>query len=591
MNKKPLYLAVCFALAACASPSIQRKADDSINTAIDRTAAAVAPIGSQADGPVRGSANYADMLASQQSRMPVMRRSRSAFIGTQMVPVTHDDRLPTIFKREFSLAFDDRQAGRFITLQTVAKRLTEKTGVAVRIHPDVYQGAQVGGSQASVTAVAGGSSAVVVPAIAPGGSTGMQAQAGGMQASFSSYQTSNQPQQVGINVGDMVWTGNTLIGYLNNLTDRLGLAWEFRDNTIVVMRYVTESHEIATFQGGTDYSMNAGGNSNGSAGGAGTQNTATNQISITESGKSDALGSVERAVREMIANVPGSTVTRAEGSGRLLVKTTREMQSQVRDYIKGENASMLRQAQIQFDIYSVRTTNTDERGINWSGVLNTLSGMYGITASSPTSLTGMSSGTVNLNILSGGTSTTSQILGGSSAMINMLNQYGTNVQHRPVSLLSLNRTWARKSRLDTEYYLAETTPGPASSTGVGAPGLKTDKVTTGDQYVALPQILDNNVVLLKFGISLSDLLGLFDVSVGTGLTAQKVQAPRVQAVSDQYTIKLDPGQVMAITGLSRIVTTTDRRTLSEQTPLVFGGSKKTDYMREHFIIFVRPVIL
>ena len=278
----------------------------------------------------------------------------------------------------------------------------------------------------------------------------------------------------------------------------------------------------------------------------------------------------------------------------MVVKTSREMQSQVRDFLKSENTSMLRQAQIQFDIYSVRTADSDERGLNWSAVFNTLSGIYGANIASPSTLTGATSGSIGLNILNtgdGNNSNTSARFGNSSVIVNLLKQYGTSVQYRPVSLLALNRTWAKKSRLSTEGYLAETTPGPASSTGVGAPGLKTDKITTGDQYVAIPQILDNNTVLLKFGVSLSDLLGLFDVTVGSGLTIQKVQTPRVTSVNDQYTVALKPGEVIAISGLSRLVTTTDQRSLAEGASIGWGGSRKIEMQRENFVIFVRPVIL
>jgi hypothetical protein len=172
-----------------------------------------------------------------------------------------------------------------------------------------------------------------------------------------------------------------------------------------------------------------------------------------------------------------------------------------------------------------------------------------------------------------------------------MNASGYAAQHRPVSLLALNRQWGRISRLSTDYYLSETTPGPASSTGVGAPGLKTDKVTTGDQYVAMPQILDDNTILLKFGMSLSDLLGMFDVSVGTGAQQQKVQAPKLTAINAQFPVALRPGEAVAVTGLSRLVSSTANRRLAENASILMGGSDTITYKREHFIVFIRPVLL
>ncbi|MGX9712660.1 type II secretion system protein GspD [Janthinobacterium lividum] len=576
-----------FLLSACTSPQLQRAASDDVSNALNKASMGTGGIAPKGGAATRGSSDYADKLAAEQSNMPVLRRSKKAWLGSQMVPVTNDDKLPSVFKTKYWLEFNDKKENRFVSLTTVATRLTELTGVAVRVQPDALEGwARNGEAGVQRGAAPAPFNPQALGQLSPSPLPLIQ----------NTFAPQSAAPQVLVDSLEMKWNG-TLVGFLNHLTDRLGLAWEFRDNTVVIMKYVTEFHEVAAFSGQTNYSMSTGGASNGSSGtaGAGASQTASTQLEVKESEKeADAVNSIMVAVKQMISSVPGSTVTRSEGSGRMVVKTSREMQSQVRDFLKSENTSMLRQAQIQFDIYSVRTADNDERGLNWSAVFNTLSGIYGANITSPSTLTGATSGSIGLNILNtgdGNNSNTSARFGNSSVIVNLLKQYGTSVQYRPVSLLALNRTWAKKSRLSTEGYLAETTPGPASSTGVGAPGLKTDKITTGDQYVALPQILDNNTVLLKFGVSLSDLLGLFDVTVGSGLTIQKVQTPRVSSVNDQYTVALKPGEVIAISGLSRLVTTTDQRSLAEGASIGWGGSRKIEMQRENFVIFVRPVIL
>ena len=574
-------------LSACTSPQLQRAATEDVSNALAKASMGTGTLAPASSAATRGSAEYANRLAAEQSNMPVLRRSKKAWLGSQMVPVTNDDKLPSIFKSKYYLEFNDKKENRFVSLGTVGKRLTELTGVAVRIQPDALEGWGRGEDPGANRAP----SPIPLNPQALG-----QLPPSPLPMVPSTFATSAVPPQVMVDSLEMKWNG-TLVGFLNHLTDRLGLAWEFRDNTVVIMKYVTEFHEVAAFTGQTGYSMSTGGASTGTSGtsGSGASQSTSTKLDVTETDKaSDSVESILAAVKQMIQSVPGSTVTRSEGSGRMVVKTSREMQSQVRDFLKSENTSMLRQAQIQFDIYSVRTADSDERGLNWSAVFNTLSGIYGANITSPSTLTGATAGSVGLNILNtgnGNNSNTSARFGDSSVIVNLLKQYGTSVQYRPVSLLALNRTWAKKSRLSTEGYLAETTPGPASSTGVGAPGLKTDTVTTGDQYIAIPQILDNNTVLLKFGVSLSDLLGLFDVTVGTGLTIQKVQTPRVTSVNDQYTVALKPGEVIAISGLSRLVTTTDQRSLAEGASIGWGGSRKIEMQRENFVIFVRPVIL
>lgn len=558
MTFKIIPLAAMLMIAGCTSPALMKNVKDDQLDVLSRVTAMDAKTVPAAPGAfIRGTSQHADQLAAEQVKIPVMRRSKSTYIGSQMVPVTSDDRLPSVFRQEFTFQTDDRKVGRTVTLQTIANRIFNSTRIPVRIHPDV-------GTLSLNSVVA-----------APKGT--------GLPDAVETVTTPVPP--LAVDTADLKYSG-PLVGFLNHLVDRHGLAWEYRDNTVVIMRFVTEAHEVAAFIGKSTYEMSAGGGANGKT----SDSQTTSKLDVADSGTTDVFTSVERAVSEMLKTVPGSTLVRSDGSKKLIVKTSREMQAQVRDYLAGENATMKKQALIQFDIYSVQTNENDERGVNWNLVFNSLSQVYGVASESPASLTGPTAARVGLAILRGDTDTTKR-WANTSAFFNMLNQTGTSVQHRIVPMIALNGTWAKKSRLSTESYISETTPGASSVTGPGVPGIKTEKITTGDQYQVLAQIMENNSVRLKLGISLSDLLGKDDVTVGSGTNQQKVQSPRVSSNSEQYDILINPGEVMSITGLSRIVSNGDQRSLSENTPLLAGGSRKVGQIREHFIIFVRPVIL
>jgi Flp pilus assembly secretin CpaC len=316
---------------------------------------------------------------------------------------------------------------------------------------------------------------------------------------------------------------------------------------------------------------------------------------VSEHGKSNAVASLLAAIGQIIKDVPGSSVVRSDGSGRIAVTTTKETLSKVRDFVRVENESLLRQAQVQFDVYSVTRNESDERGIEWDTVLSALGGAYTGTFGAPTTLASATAANIGFSILSptqsGVSNWTTSHLGGSNALLKLLSEYGVSTQHREVSLLALNRTWDRKSSLGGRAYVSATIPGAASTTGVGAPGLVTSTVTTGDRYLAQPFILDNNTVLLKFGIGLSSLVNLVNFTSGTGIAQQTVQTPETTAINDQSTVALKAGQILVITGLSRLVSTDDRRTLTDDAPIGLGGSKTQSRMREEFVIFVRPTIL
>lgn len=596
---------LCLAsLQACGTTAINKVNHDQLdrsNKAVELVNNTEDSLMSQIDKNVRGGTANVDALAAEQAAGLVARRATKPFIGSVMVPVTSEDKLPAIFREPFTLDFSDsRDSSGGVSLQVAMARLSRLTNVPVRVQADVLTNPSASGSGAAAPikqATPVPMNGMPSPVLVNGGSSSLP-MARKSSSTPEPAQPLNPAQELVSNAEapsldsvEMRYRG-TLASYLNMVTDRLGLAWEFRDNTIVVMRFVNEMHEAFAFDGGSDYSFSTSGTGSGSGGGGGATNAATASLSVSEKGKSDPIASIQATIEAMVKDSPGSSVTRTEGSGRFMVKTTREMQSRVRDYIKSENMSMRRQAQIQFDIYSVTTDESDEKGVDWTGILNNAAKSIGGNISAPPSLTTANSAGASINVLPNiFNSKLSALFGNSNVILNTLSAQGYSAQHRPVSLLALNRQWARLSKLGTKGYLSETTPGVATTTGAGAPGLKTASITTGDSYVAMPQIMDDNTVLLKFGLSLSDLLGLFDVTSGSGDTLQKVQTPEVSAVNAQFPIAIKQGEVVAVTGLSRLVAGSDRRALGEDVPIGLGGSRKLTRKREHFIVFIRPTVM
>jgi len=579
------------ALAGCAEPGVfehvqEDHAAGAVGTASLHGERALALQG----GEAAGSQADADRRATQQAAKPVLRRARSAWVGSVSVPMGSGERLPSIFTEPVRLNFDDAATGGKVSLRTMADRITAVTGVPVRLKADI-PGRADGATHAASPAA---HPLMPLPSL-PGRGAGA-AESGGPVLMLPAATSEGAASAVA-----MRWSG-TLQGYLDQVTDQLGLSWEYRDGVVVIERLRTEFFEIAALESETDYHLGLSGadqanaTSSGSGGGGGaTNSTASSSNEVSEHGKSNVIGSVLAAIGQIIKDVPGSSAMRSDGSGRIAVTTTRETMSKVRDFLRVENESLLRQAQVQFDVYSVTRNESDERGIEWNAVLSALGGAYTGSFGSPTTLASAAAAGIGFSILtpaqSGVTNRISSHLGGSSALLKLLSEYGVSTQHREVSLLALNRTWDRKSSLGGRAYVSATIPGAASTTGVGAPGLVTSTVTTGDRYLAQPFILDNNTVVLKFGIGLSSLVNLVNFTSGTGSSQQTVQTPETTAINDQSTVALKAGQILVITGLSRTISSDDRRTLTDDAPVGLGGSKTQSRMREDFVIFVRPTIL
>lgn len=587
-------LAVCVlaSLGACAVPGIGwRVAKD--HEEGSKTVAPVVDGRASADGPIAadvpGGAADADRRAAEQRSQIVLRRALRPWVASVSVPMGSNEKLPSVFQDPVRLNFDDSASGGKVGLRTVAERVTAVTGVPVRVKPDVF-----GESPSSYPPARTSAAPPPLPAGVP---LPTLSDAAGRAA--PPVRAPMVVRETGVNAIGMRWNGS-LEGFLNHVTDLTNLSWEYREGVIVIERFRTEFFEIASLDGETSYSMGLNssdqgntGTSGGGSGSSGGLSTNNANADVSEKGKSAALTTIMASVTQILAGVPGSGVVRSDGSGRLAVTTTKETMTKVRDFIRAENESMLRQAQIQFDIYSIRRDESDERGIEWGLMIQSISRALEMGVNSPTSLSGLGAGNVSFSIL-GGTGSPSRlarVMGDSKAVLNLLSQYGNSTQHRPVSLLTLNRQWARKASLGSKAYVSETVPGAASSLGAGAPGLKTATVTTGDRYLAQPHILDNNTVVLKFGVGLSSLIQIADFTSGSGATQQTVQTPEISNLIDQSTVALRAGQLLVITGLSRIVTNDDSRTLTEGAPWLAGGSKKLSRQREDFVIFVRPTIL
>ncbi len=549
-----------------------------------------------------GGAADADRRAAEQAAQVVLRRANKPWVASVSVPMGLGEKLPSVFQEPVRLNFDDTRSGGKVSLRLVAERITAATGVPVRIKADVFASGPSQAMPFSAPPSAAGMPPPPVPGLPSGPAAGGPPSGSQPPAGAFGFGSGSMPASKDTTVDSvsMRWDGS-LEGYLNHVTDLTSLSWEYREGVVVIERLRTEFFEIASLDGETSYSMGlsateqgSGGGGGGSGGGGSGSAGGSALTDVSEKGKSNSVATILAAVSQIIKDVPGSSAIRSEGSGRIAVTTTKEAMSKVRGFVRAENESMLRQAQIQFDIYSVRSREGDQRGVDWSVMLKSLSEALALNFQSPQSLVGGKAGGMGFSVLTPTDPNAPPRFAGTEAMLKFLSQQGVATQHRPVSLLTLNRQWARKASLGSQGYVSETTPGAASSVGGlgGAPGIKTATITTGDRYLAQPYIMDNNTVVLKFGIGLSSLVDLVSfVASGNAADGQKVQIPQTTSIIDQSTVALKSGQVLVITGLSRITTNDDKQTLTEDAPLATGGSKVLSREREDFIIFVRPTIL
>lgn len=564
----------CILFAGCTSPQLESR----ISAKTLEVPVQVMPA-DLAKGRVALDGKDIEERALKQQKPSLVSHSKAPWIGGSLVPTTRVDELPAIFQQSYALDFGEGRA----SIAVVAARLTKITGVPVRVSPDVFEARITTSAQPVAT-----TSPLPIPSPGVPGSTAkppqLTARAPSMAETAARDVASgavSSVQPIAVDAVAMRWNGR-LRDFLDHLTNVLSLSWEYRDGAIVIMRMVTQTHWIAAVPGQQKYAFSTGGSGSGSAGqGAGTSQTMQSNSMVTEESSWDAVRSIVDSVRTIIEPAKGSRFIFNPGTGTLIVTSSKEVQAQVRDYLDVENKKLRQMVNVTFDVYSVKVNDKSATGMDWSVIFNSLASNYGAKIISPSSLVEAGAGTFSYAKIG-------DDLAGSTAILSAMRQFGNSVQHRPISITTLNGKWDTKTRLSSTGYLKETTPGVASASGAaGAPGLKTDVITTGDQFSVLPMMMQDNAVMLKYNIALSDLLGLFDVTVGSGATLQKVQTPRVDSVSASSNVLLNPGETVMITGLSRNVASSDDKRLAEDVPMALGGSQNLKLEREHFLILVR----
>ncbi|MCE2679889.1 MAG: hypothetical protein LW629_05445 [Burkholderiales bacterium] len=539
---------------------------------------------------IRGGREFNEIAAKEQSKGEVFRKAKQPWIGAKAIPVREGERLPDVFYEKIVFNHSDIDAS--WTLDILANRLSKLTKMPVRILPDAYTSLRekMGQQDSSDVATEVNETPPEMAAVADEEDAPEVSKSKPQTRSVAKL-TENAQQKIVFAPALLKWNGS-LKGFLTHISDRLDLNWTYQDGGIVFSRYVVETFEVAQFPFESAYKISSGATSSSgkgaSAAKSGTQATPSLEMKFSEEGNLEYFDSTIKILRSMIASAPGSELYISDATGKVVVKSSRFILSQIRDFLRAENASMMRQVVIQVDIYSININDSKQFSVNWSSVYQKIfSGVNGSLVSNKTAVDVGDVSMASFQLSKGSTIP-------ATVVIESLRSEGFSVQHRPVSLIAMNRQWARKSRLAVTNYLAETTPAQGGSGvggGVGVPGLKQSSLVVGDQLAMMPFILENNTVLLKFGFSLSDLVSLEKIETGSGETRQSLQTPRTTSVSDQFTVAIKPGELMAITGLSKNNITAKRNTLADDIPLIFGGSEKNSNDKEQLLVLMRVVLM
>ncbi|CAG9230008.1 Secretin_N_2 domain-containing protein [Paraburkholderia tropica] len=461
-----------------------------------------------------------------------------------------------------------------ITLQEFAQAVMTRCGVNVRITQDALQHL-AGGSQntssntgASVSASGG---APLVPAI------------------------SSKPAGVGVtpdNKLDLNVHGD-LDQVMGIVTDRLGLSFSRQAGPNGTVNYRiysigTWTYRIhltggdidmrSQFDSGTTQVTGATGN-NGTAGGLtstsqGGQGQANTLQHVQSSIKGDMWTEMGNALRQM-GNVTVEPLT-----GAVTVNDTADVAARVKSFVDERNKMFDKFVTFQINVYSITRTTSDSLSLNWDLVWKNLAGKGITLANVFAAPTGAVTG--GYSVLD----TSSSPWAGSSAMLSALNELGNANLTRSTAVPAMNLTLAATQTGNQDGYLAESAVSQTAQVGSTAT-LTPGTINTGFNISLLPNVFEDNNMILKFQINLSTNNGIRTESAA----GSKIELPSIGLpLNTTVTVPLDPGQTVMLTGQDYDDTSSAHTGAGAAWNWLMGGGLTASRNHTMMVVTITPIL-
>lgn len=481
-----------------------------------------------------------------------------------VIPVAHTAVLPAIFTETASLTAPGGPAW------TVLQRLQQMTGMTVHADDDVLDG-----SHGSTAAPPLHDATLTAPAMG-GGDSGARAQA---HLSPIAYQ-------------------GTMKGLLDLIAGHLDATWRYDAQTHVIhiFRFETRVLHVDAVPGDatTDSSVVSGQTQQIQGGQGQTVSVGESPSKTVFTGKLDVWKSISDNVKPMLSSSGSLQIN--EPAAAITVHDRWDRVDAVAAYIQQMNRSLGTEVEVNVKIFRVQQTNSDNRGINWNILYNTLgqaASSFGVSIATPKpSASGLSS--LVLNAPTYNAHGNLMPFSGSQFFLNALSTLGKTSVITNATVDTVNNMPAPFKVVHSVAYVASTTSlytsgvssGSSSVVGAGAT-LQPGQVETGFTMQVLPSVSqDGHKLLLQTMLSVSTLDSIATFSSG----GSSVQQPNVSARQFLNRSWMTSGQALVLAGFED--TEADNTT---QTPLskglwALGGNRNVNNTRDAIVVVITPVV-
>lgn len=488
-----------------------------------------------------GQRQFAASLGSREARWAAQEVNKPWLAGAAQ-PLARDVTLPQALRDnvQTALMFPDNR----VDLPTLATRVTQATGIPVRVHPDTLLPLEH-----------------FMPRLAGSGKAGMQTG----QAAFT-LPTGTRP----------------LATILDHAAADLGVSWQYRNGAIEFYR--TESRV---------FNVRALLLRSSSVASLGRTGASSNQGAFTSASNTRIESSVDDVMQAIVARLEpfltqaGVVAAHNDGSSLVVITDTPDALDRVGEFLERENRALTRRVRLIFEEVTVALNQSASVGIDWSLV-------YSATRAGAALATGV--GAVGQVVGSFATNIEGGRWDGSTAIVNALRELGTVTRHTSVPLTTLNRrpvTHAVRTTFSWIDRVQTTSVSTAHEGGVAGAlpsvSVSQKEETVGQFLTVIPDAQDDGQILLSIAYDSTVAQPLTSVKFGQGDNAVEVQQLTVDGSGTVQQIELRPGQPVIVAGFDRQQAQTESQRLDDRVPLLFGGSNRNSESRETTLLILTAV--
>lgn len=383
--------------------------------------------------------------------------------------------------------------------------------------------------------------------------------------------------------GRVVWQGK-LADLLDQIADTFDASWEYKDEVITISLEVTRTfvlHALAQ-QVGIDGSLEVGQDS-------GTSSASLPEINIERSQELNIWEEVSDTIQTIMGG--RGRFALSPSTGTITVSGPPKIVQRVDDYLNDQNALRLRRIAVAIKVLSMDVTNNFSFGSDFQSAFqlpfsdrdfqfNLL--QAGTDGAGNTVVNGLDAG-----ILSGEESATTP-----SNIVSALQA------SKDVSRVSIRNSGAVVTISDhpaplqiaTQQNFIEQVSSSNGGDGIAGVSLSPGVITTGLTFNVLPRVIENNRILLRLEVALTELVNIDEESAGDGDTSTSIQLPEIDTVGFLQNSILSSGETLIMAGFEANANSTT----NQGTPtgiLGFGNNAATNNTREITVLLIRAEIL